>query len=77
MKIEDIRDAEWGYLIGIPQTIFKIEKVNRLNETIEYHLLNDERRHFARFSEIGLLDETEVPDEIRYENTNEISISQQ
>lgn len=77
MKIEDIRNAEWGYLIKTPQTIFKIEKVNERNETIEYHLLNDERRHSARFSEIGLLDETEVPDEIRYENTNEISISQQ
>ena len=77
MKIEDIRNTECGYLIKTPQTIFKIEKVNERNETIEYHLLNDERRHSVRFSEIGLLDETEVPDEIRYENTNEISISQQ
>ena len=77
MKIEDIRNTEWGYLIKTPQTIFKIAKVNDRNETIEYHLLNDERRHSACFSEIGLLDETEVPDEIRYENTNEISISQQ
>lgn len=77
MKIGDIRNAEWGYLIESPQTIFKIEKVNEQNETIEYHLLNDERRHSARFSEIGLLDETKVSDEIRYENTNEISISQQ
>lgn len=76
MTIEDIGNAEWGYLIKSPQTIFKIEKVNELNETIEYHLLNDERRYSARFSEIGLLDETKVPDEIRYENTNEISISQ-
>lgn len=77
MKIEDIRNAEWGYLIKTPQTIFKIEKVNELNETIEYHLLNDERRHSASFSEIGLLSETNVPYENRYENTNEISISQQ
>lgn len=77
MKIEDIRNTEWGYLIETPQVIFKIEKVNELNETIEYHLLNDQRRHYARFSEVGLLEETKVPDNIRYENTNEISISQQ
>ena len=76
MKIEDIRNAEWGYLLGNPNVIFRIEQVNEQNETIEYHLLNGERRYPARFSEIGLVDETEVPDEIKYENTNEISISQ-
>ncbi|MFV0330036.1 MAG: hypothetical protein ACK5KL_09500 [Dysgonomonas sp.] len=76
MGIEDIEKAEWGYLLDNPNVIFRIEQVNEQNETIEYHLLNDERRHPARFSEVGLLDKTEVPDEIRYENTNEISISQ-
>lgn len=71
--LEDIRDTEWGI-----QTIFKINKVNELNETIGYHLLNDERRRSARFSEVDLLYETKVPDGTKYENTtNEISISHQ
>ena len=65
MEIKDVRNANWGCLIKNPQVIFRITLVNN-NNTIEYKLKNDEKRYGAYFSEIKLLDEKDVPDDIKY-----------
>lgn len=64
MKLEDVIKAQWGCLKSDPDMIFKITFVNS-NNTIEYHIPNNKERHEAPFSEICLLEEKDVPDEIK------------
>lgn len=64
MKLEDVINAKWGCLKSNLDVIFKIAVVNR-NNTIEYYLPNDEKRYEAPFSEICLLKEKDIPDEIK------------
>lgn len=68
-------NIEWGCLISNPDVIFRIDMINP-NGRIEYHLPNDTQRHHPHLSEIKVLDENEVPLEIRLAYKAEISISQ-
>lgn len=75
MEFDETTRIEWGCLINNPSIIFRIDMVNP-NGRIEYHLPNDDQRHHPRLSEIKVLDESEVPLEIRLAYKSEISISQ-
>lgn len=75
MEFDRTTKIEWGCLISNHNVIFRIDMVNP-NGRIEYHLPNDTIRHHPHLSEIKVLDESEVPLEIRLAYKAEISISQ-
>lgn len=75
MAVDCTTKIEWGCLLDNPNVIFKIDIVNP-NGRIEYHLPNDTQRYHPHLSEIKILDESEVPLEIRLAYKAEISISQ-
>lgn len=64
MTTEDIKDATWGCLISNPEVIFRISFINS-NNTIEYHLKNDDTRYNVPLSEIRILDEKDIPNELK------------
>lgn len=66
MTIEDINNATWGCLINDPKVIFRITFINA-NNTIEYRLKNDNTRYSALLSEIQILEEKDVPNDLKDE----------
>lgn len=63
MKTDSV-DKKWGCLIDNPQTVFRITIINP-NNIIEYRLKDDKERYYASLSEINILDENDVPDDIK------------
>ncbi len=70
----DIKNANWGCLIKNPQVIFRITFINS-NDTIEYRLKDDDERHTAFLDEILILDEKDIPDDIKEEYNDAIFLN--
>lgn len=63
MEKKEIEYGDWVCLKSNAEIIFRVSIVNP-NETIEYKLKGDTKRHFANTSEVKLIDFSEIPENL-------------